>query len=537
MAEILEHPWMLNPTPGIIVHPAPSVADLARPFASSAFIEEEVLESLHVVCGKQMSFEQLTAELCSPPGQGEFIKAFYYLLDQHRRLTLHENGIHLDVQGHDPSVRTVSKQYSRPVSRTTSRMSSTLEVDLYGSNSRSDSRSNSRPKTPPVGPLPPVPEHRSRAASPSGPRVGPIRRASSPVYEGRNRSPLSRPPGTPTHASPQTPRSNLPVPSRPRYAQRARTMPSPGGSAPAQSQLPRYGPMFTDSPVTNAASFQPAPQPPSPPPKEHAFLRPEAVHRPTPIRSHTVFAAPRVQDAALQSSIDAIAVRMNALAADQKRLGARSRSVTEEGVPHGQAAAPEVLRRRAETSAPKHANKENEMVSAQGRHKTDNVLGILQENKLADFKRKGRRELSIPSVPRASLTCTLQPPLLTFTATAIVAPSARRPSLLCCSRRRPSSAAGFRTYSAGSSPTISAAGSQSPVPGTSSLAYSAHWALVLSARTSVAASCFAALLTTVHSFAPQVRPGGRMHLQKQRPSRVSASASSCMRRPQTRSCR
>jgi hypothetical protein len=159
MAEILEHPWMLNPTPGIIVHPAPSVADLARPFASSAFIEEEVLESLHVVCGKQMSFEQLTAELCSPPGQGEFVKAFYYLLDQHRRLTLHENGIHLDVQGHDPSVRTVSKQYSRPVSRTTSRMSSTLEVDLYGrSNSRSDSRSKSRPKTPPVGPLPPVPE-------------------------------------------------------------------------------------------------------------------------------------------------------------------------------------------------------------------------------------------------------------------------------------------------------------------------------------------------------------------------------------------
>jgi hypothetical protein len=93
-----------------------------------------------------------------------------------------------------PSVRTVSGRYSRPVSRTASRISFTLEIDLHGrSNSRSDSCSNSSPKTPPVGPLPLVPEHHRRpATSPSGPRVGSIRRASSLVYDGRIRSLLSR---------------------------------------------------------------------------------------------------------------------------------------------------------------------------------------------------------------------------------------------------------------------------------------------------------------------------------------------------------
>jgi hypothetical protein len=386
MAEILEHPWMLNPTPGIIVHPAPSVADLARPFTSSAFIEEEVLESLHVVCGKQMSLEQLTAELCSPAGQGDFVKAFYYLLDQHRRLTLHENGIYLDV--HDPSARTVSRQYTRPVSRTASaNRSVTLDVDPTGR--------RLTPKTPPLGPLPPLPENR-HGASPT--RNTPVRRASSPIYDLR-RSPLSRPPVSPSRSpfhSPSRPhRSRLPSPSRPRYAQRARTMPSSREPSPTPSTPPVYSPVLTESPVVGAV-LHVNPQPGSPG-TEHAFLRPEAVHRPMLDRgNHAVFAAPRVQDAVLQSSIDAIAHRMNALSADQDRgFGVRSRAATEIGAPHDQAPiAHEMPRRRAETAAPKHANKENAMVSPSRYNKNDNVLGVLKVHKVDDFKRKGRRECS-----------------------------------------------------------------------------------------------------------------------------------------------
>jgi hypothetical protein len=394
MAEILEHPWMKCPTPGIIIHPSPSVADLARPF-TSIHIEEEILESLHVVCGKQMSFEQLTAELCSPPGQGEFAKAFYYLLDQHRRFTLLENGMCIGGNLDDPYAKRISKQYSRPVSRTTSRANSTIEVERFRPSS----------KLPPTGPLPATPEQRSsvnrtRGTSPAGPRQAPSRRATSPAGDLRD-VPLLCPPAHASATPPHMRRSGLPTPSRPRSPQRARTYPAARGVSPAPSehsyQGPTYSPALADSPrMIGSPLATPSSRLaglPSPQRTEHAFFQPNAIQRPHAVRpgapgAHPLFAAPRVQDAALQTSIDAIANRMNVLASGQDSYGAHVRAATEYGAPLGKAVNyQEVPRRRAETAGPKGGDKENAGYQ---------VDVEMKDAKSIDIKRKGRRKLDHP---------------------------------------------------------------------------------------------------------------------------------------------
>ncbi|ETW77987.1 hypothetical protein HETIRDRAFT_324951, partial [Heterobasidion irregulare TC 32-1] len=84
MPEILAHPWLANPTPGVVYVPAPSVAELARPLRSPEHIDKDVLEYLCVVWGRLAEAEQVKSDLLSPAGQGTLAKAFYFLLQKHR---------------------------------------------------------------------------------------------------------------------------------------------------------------------------------------------------------------------------------------------------------------------------------------------------------------------------------------------------------------------------------------------------------------------------------------------------------------------
>lgn len=151
--EIMGHPWFNKMTPRIVYVPAPSVTELAKPLASEAHIDEELLDSLCVIWGKHADVEAIKADLLSPQGEGTLAKAFYFLLHEYREQTLRDRGIILDVDEAQVhlSGKVVTKQYRSPSQKRPNK----LELDTsvrYGRLHAGRSRTPS-----PVGPRPPKP--------------------------------------------------------------------------------------------------------------------------------------------------------------------------------------------------------------------------------------------------------------------------------------------------------------------------------------------------------------------------------------------
>jgi len=149
----MSHPWFSKMTPGIVYVPAPSVTELAKPLASEAHIDEELLDSLCVIWGKHADTEGIKADLLSPQGEGTLAKAFYFLLHESREQTLRDRGIILDVDEAQVhlSGKVVTKQYRSPSQKRPNK----LELDTsirYGRLHAGRSRTPS-----PVGPRPPKP--------------------------------------------------------------------------------------------------------------------------------------------------------------------------------------------------------------------------------------------------------------------------------------------------------------------------------------------------------------------------------------------
>ncbi|KAF8137384.1 hypothetical protein EV363DRAFT_1317834 [Boletus edulis] len=187
--EIMGHPWFNKKTPGVVSVPAPSVTQLAKPLASEAHIDEELLESLCVIWGKHADAGSIKADLLSPQGEGTLAKAFYFLLHKNREQTLKDHGIILDLdeaQVHQ-SGKVVTKQYRSPSQKRSNR----LDLDTLARHGRLCT-SRDAPPPPFRSPSPnlvstdassPASVSRSRTPSPVGPRPPKPRPISSPVAE------------------------------------------------------------------------------------------------------------------------------------------------------------------------------------------------------------------------------------------------------------------------------------------------------------------------------------------------------------------
>ncbi|KAH7886856.1 hypothetical protein F5I97DRAFT_2019117 [Phlebopus sp. FC_14] len=181
--EILAHPWFNKSTPGILYVPAPSVTELAKPLASEAHIDADLLESLRVIWGKHGDTESIKADLLSPQGEGTLAKAFYFLLHQYREQTLKDHGIIHDVEESRPLLngKVVTKQYRSPSTRKPSR----LEVEVlprHGAvyTNRVATPASSRAPSPTESSSPGT-ASRGRPPSPIGPRSPKPRPVSSPA--------------------------------------------------------------------------------------------------------------------------------------------------------------------------------------------------------------------------------------------------------------------------------------------------------------------------------------------------------------------
>lgn len=118
MAEILAHPWLEGPTPGITYVPSPSVSELAQPLPSALHIDRDLFESLCVIWGRHADVDCIQADLLSPAGQGTLAKAFYFLLQKHREMAMKEHGIFMDIdEVLNTNGKIVTKQYAAPRSK------------------------------------------------------------------------------------------------------------------------------------------------------------------------------------------------------------------------------------------------------------------------------------------------------------------------------------------------------------------------------------------------------------------------------------
>ena len=116
MPEILAHPWLEGPTPGITYVPAPSVSELAQPLPSALHIDRDLFQSICVIWGRHADPDTIKADLLSPEGDCTLAKAFYFLLQKHRERAMEEHGISVDDVLKSPG-KVVIKQYSAPKSR------------------------------------------------------------------------------------------------------------------------------------------------------------------------------------------------------------------------------------------------------------------------------------------------------------------------------------------------------------------------------------------------------------------------------------
>ncbi|KAI1788670.1 Pkinase-domain-containing protein [Ganoderma leucocontextum] len=282
MTDVLVHPWLEGNTPGITYVPAPPISELARPLPSALHIDRDLFESLCIIWGRHADVDSIQTDLLSPPGQGTLAKAFYFLLQKHREMTMEEHGILMDIEEVlNTQGKIITKHYAAPRSKPTGRRSlelalsaPTIPVPKYLRPDRpapapptrtpspsaaaavvsvSDAErpaSRSRPSSP-LGPRPPksrLPIGRASGANPSRATSPPppfipnpdTARARSQtvdsVLETREKAPI----GSPSRArQPTPPQHPLPLPRIQRTEQRpsldevaARRPPRSGWSAP-----------------------------------------------------------------------------------------------------------------------------------------------------------------------------------------------------------------------------------------------------------------------------------------------------------------
>ena len=185
MADILVHPWLDGNTPGITYVPAPPISELAQPLPSALHIDRDLFESLCIIWGRHADLDSIQTDLLSPPGQGTLAKAFYFLLQKHREMTMEEHGILMDIEEVlNTQGKIITKHYAAPRSKPTGRRSleaalssATIPVPKYlrpdrpapAPPTRSPSPSAAAPVTSTTSEAE-RPSSRSRPSSPLGPR-------------------------------------------------------------------------------------------------------------------------------------------------------------------------------------------------------------------------------------------------------------------------------------------------------------------------------------------------------------------------------
>ncbi|KAH9947545.1 Pkinase-domain-containing protein [Amylocystis lapponica] len=198
MADILAHPWLEGTTPGITYVPAPPVSELAKPLPSALHIDRDLFESLCVIWGRHADVEGIRVDLLSPAGQGTLAKAFYFLLQKHREMTMEEHGILMDIdEVLTATGKIVMKQYAAP------RAKKTCHLEVHDLNRPQTQQvphvraSRAAPAVPSRSPSPGVlvlstdvlmerPTTRSVPPSPIGPRPQKPRPASTIAPNARN---------------------------------------------------------------------------------------------------------------------------------------------------------------------------------------------------------------------------------------------------------------------------------------------------------------------------------------------------------------
>ena len=273
----MAHPWFNKKTPSIVYVPAPSVTELAKPLASEAHIDDELLESLCVIWGKHADVQGIKVDLLSPQGEGTLAKAFYFLLHEYREQTLKDRGIILDVDEARVSLsgKVVTKQYRSPSQKRSNRLDTSFRFRrLHTSRDAPPppSRSPSPNPSPTDAPLP-TSAFRSRTPSPVGPRPQRPRPKSSPVAESptRHKSMTIKPVAAVfpnAHAEQARTRSSTVTMLSPRIAQDSHNyhahnqqmyqpMHIPGTPPVAVGPLPRMTPMMVPTAWFPVSSHSP----------------------------------------------------------------------------------------------------------------------------------------------------------------------------------------------------------------------------------------------------------------------------------------
>lgn len=184
MQDILSHPFLRHTTPAILYVPAPSISELDRPLRSRAFVKQDLLSSLLVICAGA-SYEEVVTELLSPPGHGSLTKALYYLLAKHRERTLEEYGTEALILDEEQRIRHYNapplKKKRLPLTDTTtaspvisseiraSRLAPappTCQSPVPAASPDPTSSTRSRPSSP-LGPRSPRPSHQRPISSPN----------------------------------------------------------------------------------------------------------------------------------------------------------------------------------------------------------------------------------------------------------------------------------------------------------------------------------------------------------------------------------
>ncbi|KAI0676553.1 kinase-like domain-containing protein [Trametes maxima] len=309
MSEILAHPWLDGLTPGITYVLAPPVSELAKPLPSALHIDRDIFESLCVIWGRHADIDGIRADLLSPVGYGTLAKAFYFLLQKHREMTMEEHGILMDIdevlgtQG-----KIIMKQYAAPRSKPGNRQSMEIARPAPSAPQTQYLRSD-RPAPPPPSRSPsPKPLTINTSAvierAPSRPHppspVGPRPQKPKPSIPGaRNTISFSNAPSyIPNPDVPRVRFQNAGVIQRP-----SRTMTDPegarcvlpamqrgGGSAPSAYRASMHGSTFTPSSQSS---------------RHNTVSDPGFIYAPSPVSATTssavpVLKTPRTQDVEMQ---------------------------------------------------------------------------------------------------------------------------------------------------------------------------------------------------------------------------------------------
>ncbi|KAH7906608.1 kinase-like domain-containing protein [Hygrophoropsis aurantiaca] len=336
ISEIIAHPWFNKNTPGILYVPAPSVTELARPLASAAHIDQDLLESLRVIWGRHGDVEIIKNDLLSPAGEGTLAKAFYFLLHQYREQTLKDNGIIFDTD-HNPTDKIITKQYSAPppqkpkalqdeTGARTLRLRSSRDAPPPPSRTPSPNRRR-------ISPLPTASNgNRARPPSPIGPRPHrnrPIHSPSPPEALARHKS---------MHAG-QVIRAPLGVHTEPSYRARASTAsmlsPRVGSEQPAsylgptqQMFQPMHAPATPPIGSQNRFPFSPARNSAQPVLSPGLARAPFPAAHVSPQRELT----PRSGIENARKTVDTITERVNVLVARENAAQAHNTQVLQDRV-------------------------------------------------------------------------------------------------------------------------------------------------------------------------------------------------------------